>query len=301
MWLALRSLIVLVVLSAAAFFLIATMPADPVMTALRAWNLAPTPEATAGLRKQWGLDVPVLPRYFLWVRRFVTGDWGTSFRTGLPVRQEILSRLPLSLGLGLGGLLLAIAGAVPLGFLTACQPGGIADRASRAIALLVQAVPSFILGLLAIWLLAARLHLLHPFGINPGTIAIAISLIAVHSLAVLSRVCRRGFLAVGAAPFMRTALAKGLSPTQALWRHGQRHALLALLSAVRSEAAWAIGSSAAMEVLFGLPGVSQFLVESIAARDYFVLQAYVMIVAVWLLLVNAVVQALAIRLDPRSA
>ena len=88
-------------------------------------------------------------------------------------------------------------------------------------------------------------------------------------------------------PFMQTALAKGLSDRQALWRHGQHYALLALLSAARSEAAWAVGTSATMEVLFGLPGISQFLVDSVAARDYYVLQAYVMIVAIWLLVINA--------------
>jgi ABC-type dipeptide/oligopeptide/nickel transport system permease component len=128
---------------------------------------------------------------------------------------------------------------------------------------------------------------------------LAILLIASHSLGVLTRVYRRGLLAAGAMPFMQTALAKGLSRRQALWRHGQRHALLALLSAVRSEAAWAVGTSATMEVLFGLPGISRFLVDSIAARDYAVLQAYVMIVALWMLVLNAVVAMVVGRLDPR--
>ena len=160
-------------------------------------------------------------------------------------------------------------------------------------------MPSFFLGLVAIWLLAVKLHLLRPFGGDTGSIALAIGLIALHSLGVLSRVYRRGLLEVKKMPFMRTALAKGLSERQALWRHGRRHTLFALLAAARSEAAWAVGTSATMEVLFGLPGISAFLVDSIAARDYFVLQAYTMIVAVWLLLLNAIVAGLVHSLDPR--
>jgi peptide/nickel transport system permease protein len=132
-----------------------------------------------------------------------------------------------------------------------------------------------------------------------GALTLALALIAAHSLGVLCRVYRRGLIEAERAPFMEVARAKGLEDSHALWRHGQRHALFALLSATRSEAAWAVGGSATMEVLFGLPGISQFLVESVAARDYFVLQAYVMIVAVWLLALNAGVELLAGWLDPR--
>jgi peptide/nickel transport system permease protein len=101
-------------------------------------------------------------------------------------------------------------------------------------------------------------------------------------------------------PFFRTALAKGLSRSAALWRHGHTHALYAMISAFRAEASWAVGSTAALEVLFGLPGIGQFLVESIAARDYPVLQAYVMVVAAWLLVLNAGVALCLAWLGPRQ-
>ena len=299
--LALRSVILLLALSAAAFFLIAAMPADPAITALRAWNVTPTPQLVSALRHEWGLDRPVLPRFGLWLIRFMTGDWGTSFRTGQPVRQEVLSRLPLSLSLGTGGLALAFAGAVPLGFFSALRPGGLADRLSRALVITVQAVPAFFLGLIAIWVLAVQFHLLRPFGANAGTVMLSIALIGAHSLGVLARVGRRGLLEAAKQPFMRTALAKGLSRGEALRRHGGPHALLAMLAALRSEAAWAVGTSAAMEVLFGLPGISRFLVDSIAARDYFVLQAYVVVAALWLILLNAAIAIVMARLDPRRA
>ncbi|WP_421363115.1 ABC transporter permease subunit [Agrobacterium rosae] len=113
------------------------------------------------------------------------------------------------------------------------------------------------------------------------------------------RVYRRDLSETAARPHFQTALAKGLSERQALWRHGHRSALYALLAAVRSEAGWVIGSTATMEILFGLPGISQFLVQSIAARDQMVLQAYVMVIAIWMLMMNGGAHLAMQLLDPR--
>lgn len=296
-----RALASLLAVSVAAFFLIAFMPSDPVMIAIRAWNLAPTEETVAALRENWGLDRSMLERYLIWLKGFVSGDWGLSFRTGEPVLAEFLRRLPLSVGVGVAGLLLAIVLAVPLGLAAAQRPGGLADRLTRLVAVSVQAVPAFWIGLVAIWLLGVHLQIVRPFSGGPSIIAIAIAIIALHSVGVLSRVYRRDMLEQSGRPYFRTALAKGLSRRQALWYHCHRSAFYALLAAVRSEAGWVIGSTATLEVLFGLPGISQFLVQSIAVRDFHVLLAYVMVIAVWMLLMNALLKAWMRQLDPRHA
>lgn len=296
----LRSVAMLLVISMVAFAIINAMPADPVDIAIHAWNLPSTPETIAALREQWGLDVPLVQRYFIWLGQFVTGDWGRSFRTGGAVLPEFITRLPLSLSIGLGGLLIAMVCAIPLGFASARWPGGIADRFTRALAILVQAVPSFFIGLLIIWVFAVKLRWFRAFGTDLSAIILPIGLIALHSLGVLSRVYRRGILEIVDQPFMTTAKAKGLSPSAVLWHHGHRFGLFALLSAARSEAAWAVGAAAALEILFNVPGISQFMVQSVGARDYFVLQAYVMVVACWLLILNAVVETAIRRLDPRA-
>ena len=297
----LRALASLLAVSVAAFFLIALMPADPVMIAIRAWNLTPTEETIAALRESWGLDRSLPERYLIWLGGFVSGDWGLSFRTGEPVLSEFLRRLPLSVGIGVGGLVLAISLSVPLGLAAAQRPGGFADRLSRLIAVSVQAVPAFWIGLVAIWLLGVHLQLVRPFSGGSSIVAIAIAIIALHSVGVLSRVYRKDMLEQASRPHFRTALAKGLSRRQALWHHCHRGAFYAALAAVRSEAGWVIGSTATLEVLFGLPGISQFLVQSIAVRDYHVLIAYVMVVALWMLLMNAVLQHAMRQLDPRHA
>jgi peptide/nickel transport system permease protein len=297
----LRAAASLLAVSAIAFMLIAFMPADPVMIAIRAWNLAPTEETVAALRASWGLDQPLAGRYLTWLTGFATGDWGTSFRTGEPVLAEFIRRLPLSLGIGLCGMVAAVLLALPLGFAAALRPGGLADRFSRLIAISVQAVPAFWIGLVAIWLLGVHLRLVQPFSGGAGIVVIAIAIIALHSLGVLSRVYRRDLLEQASQPHFRTALAKGLSRRQALWGHCHRGAFYAMLAAIRSEAGWVIGGTATLEVLFGLPGISQFLVLSISARDYYVLLAYVMVVAMWMLVINGFLHLVMQRLDPRHA
>ncbi|MCZ7912477.1 ABC transporter permease [Agrobacterium leguminum] len=293
------SVLGMVALSFASFTLIAWMPADPVQIAIRVWNLAATSETVAALREGWGLDRPLVLRYLHWLADFVAGDWGRSFRTGEAVFAEFRDRLPVSLLLGVSGLLVAIA--VPLGFSAAARPGGIADRISRALSVFVQAVPGFWLGLVLLWVLGVQLRWIRPFGTDMTAIVLPVILIASHSAAVFARVYRRDMIETTRQPYFRTALAKGLSYRQALWRHAHRGALYALLSAVRSEAGWVIGSTATMEILFNLPGISQFLVQSIAVRDQMVLQAYVMVIALWLLLMNLIVQLFQRLLDPRLA
>ncbi|CDN90910.1 ABC transporter permease [Agrobacterium tumefaciens] len=294
-----RSALAMLALSLASFTLIALMPADPVQIAIRVWNLTATSETVAALREEWGLDRPLLLRYLHWLADFVTGDWGRSFRTGEPVFAEFSERLPVSLMLGLAGMLLAIAVAVPIGFFAAARPGGVTDRASRAFSVFVQAVPGFWLALILLWVLGVQLRWIRPFATDATAIVLPVMLIASHSAAVFARVYRRDMMETMRQPYFRTALAKGLSRRQALWRHAHRGAFYALLSAVRSEAGWVIGSTATMEILFNLPGLSQFLVQSIAVRDQMVLQAYVMVIALWLLLMNLIVQILQRFLDPR--
>ncbi len=294
-----RSALAMLALSLASFTLIALMPADPVQIAIRVWNLTATSETVAALREEWGLDRPLLLRYLHWLADFVIGDWGRSFRTGEPVFAEFSERLPVSLMLGLAGMLLAIAVAVPIGFFAAARPGGVTDRASRAFSVFVQAVPGFWLALILLWVLGVQLRWIRPLATDATAIVLPVMLIASHSAAVFARVYRRDMMETMRQPYFRTALAKGLSRRQALWRHAHRGAFYALLSAVRSEAGWVIGSTATMEILFNLPGLSQFLVQSIAVRDQMVLQAYVMVIALWLLFMNLIVHILQRFLDPR--
>lgn len=289
----------LLVISFAAFAIIVLMPADPVDIAIRTWNLPATDETVAALRQEWGLDRPFLSRYLDWLMNFVRGEWGRSFRTGEPVLAEFTKRLPLSLMLGTCGIGLAIALAIPTGFAAALSPGGLADRLSRLWSVGTQSIPIFATGLVLIWVLGVKLRLIQPFTDEIAAVLLSICLISLHSMAVLSRVYRQGLQAAMAQPWFLTARAKGLSEARAMWRHAHPSAFYAVVATVHAEAGWVIGGAATMEILFGLPGISQFLVQSISMRDQMVLQAYVVVVALWMMLVDLLARFVMSRLDPR--
>lgn len=295
----LQTAIGLLAVSFAAFAIITLMPADPVEITIRTWNLPATEQTVAALRQEWGLDRPLLYRYFLWLWDFLSGDWGRSFRTGEPVRAEFLERFPLSLTIGVGGLCLALMLALPIGFAAALKPGGIADRFSRLLSVLTQSTPVFATGLVLIWVFGVQLRWIRPFANDGASLALATILVALHSTAVLARIYRQGLLEAATQPWFVTARAKGLSERHALWRHAHPTALYAVLAAVHSEAGWVIGSAAAMEILLGLPGISQFLVQSISMRDQMVLQAYVVVVALWMVSVDLAARLMMLRLEPR--
>ena len=184
----LRSAASLLAVSLLAFLVVASMPSDPAMIAIRAWNLAVDEATVSALRAEWGLDRPLPFRYAIWLTDFLTGDWGRSFRTGEPVLDEFMSRLPLSIGIGLSGMALAAFAAVPLGFAAALKPDGLADRLSRLLAITVQAVPAFWVGLLLIWVLGVKLRFISPFSGGLEVLVLAASLVALHSTGMLARV-----------------------------------------------------------------------------------------------------------------
>ena len=214
--------------------------------------------------------------------------------------REFAVRLPVSLTIGLGGILIGAFAGIGLGFAAAATPGGAADRASRLLSVGAQAVPAFWLGLLLIWLLAVQWRLIRPFTGGMGErLMLPIFVVALYQAGAVARMFRQALLAVEFEPFFVAALAKGRTRTAVLRGHAARHAMIALLAASTPEFAWAIGGTAVVEVVFAAPGISQFVVDSIAARDFLVLQAYIVTMAVWMLAVHLTVTALRGALDRR--
>ena len=293
------ALVFLLAASLAAFAVVRAMPGDAAETILVAQGLAPSPEQVAALRAAHGLDAPVWRQYALWLSRVAQGDLGTSLRSGEPVLHGLLVRLPVSLTIGLGGLLLGTILAYTLGLAAAARVRG-AEGASRALALLAQAVPAFCLGIVVIWIFGVELRWIRPFtGGAIERIVLPLVVVALYAAGGLVRVATHAVATAAATPWFRAVLAKGLPPHRALRRHAGPFEMLALLAALRAEAAWVIGGTAVIEVVFASPGVSAWVVESIAQRDYPVLQAYILTVAAWMVLVRLVVDQLSSWLDPR--
>lgn len=294
-----RALMLLWLASIAAFAMIWMMPADPAVLTLLAFNQPVTAEAVAALRASWGLDRALPLQYAIWLGGFLAGDWGVSFRSGQPIFGEFAARLPVSLAIGCGGLAAAIAIAMPLAHAAARHPHGAADRLLDGIAFAAQALPAFWVGAVMITLFAVELAWLRPFSGGIERYVLPIVLIAFSALGPLATVARESYREVAMSDYYLAALALGADPRRVLARQGRRYVALALAAAVWAEAGWAIGGTAVIEVVFALPGISQFLVESIALRDYFVLQAYFMVSVAWMAAIATLASATRVLIDPR--
>lgn len=291
----------LFVAALAAFAVVRAMPGDVAELVLFAQGVVPTQELAAGVRAAHGLDAPAWRQFVAWCARVMAGDLGVSYRNGEPVLDGLLARLPVSLAIGCGGLALGTA----LGLLLGIASAGLspaADRIGRGLALLAQAVPAFCLSIAVIWIFGVELHWIRPFTGGPlERVLLPALIVALYATGRLSRIVRKEVLAATQTPWFRAARAKGASRARALIVHAGPFALLAALAVLRVESAWAIGGTAVLEVIFGSPGISAWVVESIAGRDYAVLQGYILTVVAWMLLVRAAIGALGARLDPRRS
>lgn len=284
---------------AAAFALFRLGPGDPATIFAQTAGLG-GPEFEAALRAAWGTDRPVAAQFANWLGGLATGDLGQSFRDARPVAADFAARVPWSLAIGAGGLLLGLTAALALGYRAALRPGGASDMATRALAVLAQCLPAFAVGVVILWVFAVELRLIRPLtGGLTERLVLPMALVALFSTGSLARVTRAAFADVRAAPWYLTALAKGLSPAAALWTHGHRHVALTLLAVLTPEVAWVIGGTAVAEIVFGTPGLSERIVAAVAGRDYPVLQAYAALTAGLVLAARLGARLAADRLDPR--
>ncbi|WP_461427471.1 ABC transporter permease [Gymnodinialimonas sp.] len=285
---------------AAAFFLLRLMPGDPVEIFLDHVNIRSGPGIVAEYRAQWGLDGSLISQFARWLSGFMLFDWGVSFETGRPVAEDFAARLPYSAAIGFGGMTLAILGGYALGFGAALTPGGWADMASRGLAIAGQALPAFAVGLVMLWVFGVQLRWISAFGGGPvERVLLPMLLVAAFSLGSIARLTRAGFMDVKESPYFRTALAKGHSTTGALWHHGRAAGALTLCAGLAPELAWIVGGTAVAEIVFGVPGLSERVVQAVNHRDYAVLQPYIALVALWVALVLQAARLLRHGLDPR--
>ena len=287
---------------AASFLLIRLVPGDPVEVFISHVNIRATDELIAAYRAQWGLDESLPVQFILWLQGFLSLDWGVSFETGAPVSGELFQRLGWSAAIGMGGILTALLLGSALGFFASIKAGGLADNVSRAMAVAGQALPAFAVGVVALWVLAAELRWIQPFaGGTVERLVLPTALVAFFSIGSVSRLVRAGFAETTQAPYLRTARAKGLPFRLAVWRHGRRRAAIGLLAGIAPDLAWIVGGTAIAEIVFGVPGLSERVIDAVAARDYPVLQAYIALVAFWIILGLQLCSAMRKALDPRPS
>ncbi len=293
---------VLLGVSLLAFALANLAPGDPAEQVLRQGGQEPSPEQVQVLRHQLGLDAPFAVRYARWLAAVLHGDLGRSYADRRPVAQELARRFPATLELAAGALLLALAIGIPGGVLAAVRRDTLFDHACRTVALLLASLPGFALALFLIYLFAVRLHLLPVAGYGGGDLrhlALPALSLSAATAATLLRLTRASLLEVWGMEFVRTARAKGLSEPAILWRHALRNALLPTVTVAATSFGRMLGGAAIVEVIFAWPGIGKYVVDAIYARDYPVIQGFVLWMGATFVLVNLATDLLYRRIDPR--
>jgi peptide/nickel transport system permease protein len=288
-------------ISLIAFVLANMTPGDPARLALqRELGRQPTAQETAAAREQMGLNDPAPVRYVRWLGDALTGDLGTSYRTGDSVLGSLADRFPTTLQIAGGGLLLAIMIAIPLGILAAVNQRGPLDHTSRVLALLGASMPSYWVAYLLILLLSVRLGWLPVAGSETWKHAVMPALtLGIGGSASLMRLTRAELLETLNQDYIRTARAKGLKSTSLLLRHALRNTMIPISTVLGMRFAGMLGGAVIVETIFAWPGVGKLVVDAIFDRDYPMIQGFVLFMGTVFLLVNLVVDLGYGLIDPR--
>jgi peptide/nickel transport system permease protein len=288
-------------ISLVAFALANLTPGDPARLALqRELGRQPTAEETVAAREQMGLDDPAPVRYVRWVGDAITGDLGTSYRTGAPVLESLAGRFPTTLQIAIGGLLLAIVIAIPLGIVAAVYQRGPLDHLSRVLALAGASMPSYWVAYLLILLLSVRLGWLPVAGSETWKHAIMPALtLGIGGSASLMRLTRAEMLETLNQDYVRTARAKGLRSSVVMVRHALRNTMIPISTVLGMRFAGMLGGAVIVETIFSWPGIGKLVVDAIFDRDYPMIQGFVIFMGTAFLLINLLVDLGYGLIDPR--
>lgn len=279
------------------FSLVHIVPGDPVQIMLG-------DRASAGqveqMREQLGLNDPLVEQYLRFVGDAVSGDLGTSIRTGQPVVTELLERAPSTLTLAALALVIAIAFGVLAGIAAAVARNPLVRAPVEAVILLGMATPSFWIGILLILVFSSTLHWFPVMddGSLWATVLPAIAL-ALPAGTYLARLIRTGMLEVLGEAYIRTARAKGASGRIVFFRHALRNALLPVVTVLGMQFGALLTGAAVIETVFSRPGIGRYAIQAINARDFPQIQGTVLFVAAIFLLVNLLVDISYGWIDPR--
>ncbi len=266
------------------------------------------PELVQELKDDYGLSDALVPQYLRWVGSILRGDLGESLFNGRPVSKEIQDRLPVSVELGLVGLISSVIFSVPLGIAAAVAQNRWPDYFLRTSAILVDSIPGFWLAIMIItfgsvwfnWAPPLRFEYLHD---DPMThlkiMALPALLIGLTPSGSLIRLVRTQMLEVMRQDYIRTAHAKGLSSRAVVISHAVRNAILPVVTVIGLSLPGLIAGTAIFESIFSLPGMGQYLVSSVGNLDYPVIMATVFIFSVLIVLSNLAVDISYTIIDPR--
>ena len=314
----------------ATFLLTRVLPGDPAV--LFASNPSMSASDIEALRQSLGLDKSLPQQFWIYLVDLFHGDLGQSISTGLPVLTELKSRLPASAELTVLAFLIAMFIAIPLGVSAALNRGTLIDHASRVIATLGVSLPTFVAGLLLIYIFYFQFGIapepigrLDPFVFAPDRVTGFLTIdaliardyevfrsalsrlilpaltMALFALAPLTRMTRASMLGALGSDYVRTARANGLTRRQIIWTYAFRNAMLPIITSLGMIFSYMLGTNVLVERVFAWPGIGAFAVDSLINLDYAPLQGFMLLMAAIFILVNLTTDLLTAMIDPRAA
>ena len=268
-------------------------------------------ESIEKLHNEWGLDKPITTQYIRWIGRAIKGDLGESFQFRRPVADELFSKAGATVLLVVSAATIAAVGGTILGAVSGLKPNSLSDQTSRISSAVGISIPEFWCGIILIWFFAVKLKWLPSSGLRPRgqteleliptlkhLILPSITL-AIPQMAIISRLARSNFIEVVKQDYIGTAKAKGLNSFTIFRRHILRNALIPIITVIGWQLGYLLGATVLVEVVFAWPGIGQLTVIAANSRDYATLQAITLVIAVAVVLINILVDALYGIIDPR--
>ena len=316
---------VLLGISFLVFMLMHLAPGDPVTLLL---GDDASPADVERVRREWGLDQPLLVQYWQFISRAMVGDFGRSIKFGEPVIKLVFERLPATVELATTSLLVAVLIAIPIGVYSAMKRDTLIDHAGTGLALIGVSLPNFWLGIMLIYFLGGQWNLLPVAGrieygidIKPITNLYLVDSVLTGNLegfwstikhllmpaitlgtalaAIVTRITRSSVLEVMRQEYVMTARAKGLSESVVIWRHILRNALITVITILGLQLGALLNGSVITETVFSYPGIGDLLIQSISVRDYRLTQVLILFFGALYFVVNMLVDVLYTLVDPR--
>lgn len=301
--------LILLGVSILVFVSIRLVPGDAITAMLGTEAGLLTPDQRAALANYFGIDQPVWSQYLRWIGGVLEGNLGISSIYGKPVMTVILERFPLTLQLALMSMVIALCVGVPLGILAATRNERPSDLAVRMLAMLGQSTPSFVVGVLIIYVLSVYFGFVPAMGtftplfVDPlasiGQLIFPAITLGFAFAASVTRISRSAMLDVLSEDYIRTARSKGASGTSVVWRHALSNALIPVVTLSGVEFGYLLGGAVIVEQIFALPGLGRLTLDAITQRDYALVQGSVLFIAFNFLVVNLLVDLAYAALDPR--
>lgn len=300
-----QSIIILLIVTFLGFLLIHLIPGDPVKTML---GFEATQEEIDTLRAELRLDRPMLVQYGHWLANLLRGNLGTSLMYGEDVTALVMRRLPVTLYVGSVALLLASCIGIPGGVICAVRRGKFLDSFISVIANVGISIPIFWLGILGIYLFSLKLGWLpiqgytspfEDFWLSIRKVMMPAICLAVIPLSSITRQTRSAMLEVAAQDYIRTAWAKGLRERVIIIRHTLKNGLIPVVTLLGMHLRYLVGGSVLVETVFNIPGMGRLIVRSVFDKDFVIVQACVIVIALVVVLSNLAVDISYGYIDPR--